>query len=208
MKYTAEHLDFLRVGYATKPLRYLVQSFNEKFSMTATCAQINSVLNRYRILSGRTRRFEKGNIPWNAGVKGSLKANVTSFKQGNIPATRKPLGSERICSKDGYIYVKIAERNPHTGSPTRYKCKHVHVWEQKNGKVPPGMVVAFKDGDILNCDPDNLMLISRAELLRLNQHGYKEMPDKLKPSLLALTKLEVKIFKRKHECNNSGKRSV
>jgi len=54
------------------------------------------------------------------------------------------------------------------------------------------MVVAFKDADKLNCEPENLMLISRAELLTLNRHGYREMPAELKPSVLALSKLQVK----------------
>ena len=59
------------------------------------------------------------------------------------------------------------------------------------------MVVAFKDGDRTNCEPENLMLISRAELLVLNQHGYGEMPAELKPSVLALARLEVKAFSKK-----------
>ena len=68
-----------------------------------------------------------------------------------------------------------------------------------NGPVPEGMVVAFRDSDKLNIEPENLMLISRAELLRLSQHGYKDAPDKLKLSILALTKLEVKtgVLRRK-----------
>ena len=53
----------------------------------------------------------------------------------------------------------------------------------------------FKDGDLLNIEPENLMLVSRAELLVLNQNGYKDAPAELKPSILALAKLEVKIFK-------------
>jgi len=154
-------------------------------------------------------RFKKGNKPWNAGTKGQglTGANKTSFKKGNVPPNRKPLGSERICSKDGYILINIAERNPHTGFPTRYKHKHVHMWEQDHGPVPKGMIVAFRDSDKLNIDPENLMLISRAELLVLNQYGYKETPDELKPSVLALAKLEVKIFatgNRKEQHANSN----
>jgi hypothetical protein len=38
--------------------------------------------------------------------------------------------------------------------------------------------------------------ITRAELLALNQHNYKETPDEFKPSVLAVAKLEVKIKKR------------
>lgn len=62
------------------------------------------------------------------------------------------------------------------------------------GPVPKGMVVVLRDGDKLNIEPENLMLISRAELLRLNQCGYKDTPAELKPSVLAMARLEVKTF--------------
>ncbi|KKK99275.1 hypothetical protein LCGC14_2634360, partial [marine sediment metagenome] len=117
-----------------------------------------------------------------------------SFKKGTIPPNRNPLGTERICSKDGFILIKIAEKNPYTGFPTRYKHKHVYIWEQANGPAPKGMVVAFIDGDKTRCELDNLMLISRAELLNLNRYGYKDMPAELKPSVLALSKLQVKTW--------------
>ena len=127
---------------------------------------------------------------------------MTSFKKGNAPPNRKPLFSERVCPKDGFILIKVPERNPYTGFPTRYKHKHVYVYEQEHGPVPEGMVVALIDGDKTNCEPENLMLISRATLLNLNQLGYKDMPDKLKPSVLALAKLQVKTWakeKKQHE---------
>lgn len=255
-KYTAEHLEFLRDGYQSMPIRDLVPAFNKVFGLVKTAVQIQSALKSHRItcgrkhsermmplriftpeqiqflrahymgrnvaelrdifnkhfgadktwkqikfavhnrniVCGRTGRFEKGYVSWNKGTKGLTSVNVTSFKKGNNPPNRKPLGSERICSKDGYVLIKVAERNPHTGSPTRYKHKHVHLWEKDNGPVPSGMVVAFKDGNKLNFDPGNRMLISRAELQALNKHGYSKAPDELKPSVLALVKLKVKTF--------------
>ena len=55
-------------------------------------------------------------------------------------------------------------------------------------------VLKFVDGDAMNTGIDNLFLLSRAELLRLNHHRYNTMPDDLKPSVLGLAKLEVKLF--------------
>lgn len=68
----------------------------------------------------------------------------------------------------------------------------MYIWEQANGPVPKGMVVAFINGD--KCELENLMLISRPELLNLNRLGYKDMPAELKPSVLALSKLQVKTW--------------
>jgi hypothetical protein len=57
----------------------------------------------------------------------------------------------------------------------------------------------FRNGDRTDICIENLELVSRAELLRLNQHGYKDMPDELKPSVLGLAKLETVVFSRKKE---------
>ena len=194
-KYSAEHLEFLRVGYDSMGIPDLARAFNTKFGTGLGDGAIKGVLARAKILSGRTGRFEKGHVSWSAGTKGLVKPNAGNFKKGAIPPNRRPLGAERICPLSGFVLVKVAEKDPHTGALTRYKHKHVHIWEQANGTRPEGMVVAFKDGNKLNCEIDNLMLISRAELLRLNQYNYKEVSEELKPSVLAVAKLEVKMFK-------------
>ncbi len=190
--YTEEQVQFLRDNYQGRSVAELTALFNERFVAAMTVLQIKAFVSNRGITSGRTGRFGKGSKPWNLGVKGCMGANPTSFKKGSVPPNRKPLGAERICSKDGFVLVKIAETNPYTGFPTRYKHKHVHVWEQNHGPVPKGHVVSFRDGDKLNCEPGNLMLLTRKELLCLNLHNYRETPDELKPSVLALAKLEAK----------------
>jgi hypothetical protein len=190
--YTEEQVQFLRDNYQGRSVAELTALFNERFAAGKTEKQIKAFVSNRGITSGRTGQFEKGQTPWNHGVKGYMGPNPTSFKKGQAPPNRKPLGTERICSKDGFILIKIAETNPYTGFPTRYKHKHVHVWEQIHGPVPKGHVVSFIDGDKLNCEPENLMLLTRKELLCLNLHNYKDAPAELKPSVLALAKLEAK----------------
>lgn len=194
-EYTPDQELFLRSEYTGRSIKQLTEEFNSKFGTDKTEKQIMSFVHNRGITSGRTGHFEKGSIPWNAGTKGKTRANKTSFKKGSIPPNRKPLGHERTCSRDGYILIKIAEENPYTGAPTRYKQKHVHLWESVNGPVPDGMTVIFKDGDKTNITIDNLSLVSRAELLRLNQHRYRESHEDLKPSIMALSKLEVQTFR-------------
>lgn len=201
IRYTPQHLEFLRDGYRRMTLRSLTKALNNRFGLSKTESQIKQTMQRNGIRSGRTGCFEKGHAPWNAGTKGQglTGANPGSFKKGSVPANVKPVGFERICKKDGFISIKINEANPYTGFSTRFKHKQVYVWEQEHGPVPKGMVVAFKDSDKTNCDPGNLMLISRAELLWLNRNGYKDTPDELKPSLLALAKLKVRTFEKDRE---------
>lgn len=190
--YTPEQTQFIRDNYTGRSVAELTFIFNSTFGTDRTWQQIKTFVRNRGIVSGRTGRFEKGSKSWNKGVKGCMGANVTSFKKGNEPPNRKHLYSERIDSKNGFILIKVPERNPYTMSPTRYKYKHVWVWEQANGPVPEACVVVFKDSNKLNCELDNLMLLTRAELLTLNLHGYKEMPSELKPSILFIAKIEAK----------------
>lgn len=93
---------------------------------------------------------------------------------------------ERRFQEVGLSQIQTSPHNPR---------KHFELGEQLHGPVPEGMCLLFRDGKQINCMPENLMLITRAELLRLNKHQYREIPDDLKPSVLALAKLEVKTFK-------------
>jgi hypothetical protein len=191
-----EQAEFLREGYRRLTVPELTIALNTHFSINKRPRQVEAFLKNRRILSGRTGRYPKGSVPMNKGTKGLTGPNRTSFKKGNVPPNRKPLGSERIDSKDGYTLLKVAELDPYTGYPTRFKLKHVHIWEKINGPVPDGMCLAFRDGNKENCVIENLMPVSRTELLLLNQHGYRETPAELKPSIFAIAKLEAKIKKR------------
>jgi len=197
--FTPGQVEFLRKEYKGRSVTELRIIFNDKFNTHMTWDQIKTAVHNRGFTSGRTGHFPKGHKPWNHGTKGQglTGANKTSFKKGSVPPNRKPLGSERICLKDGYVLIKVAEWDHNFNRPTRWKFKHVHTWEQAYGPVPDGFAVCFRDGDKLNCDdPDNLMLVSRAELLRLNKHGYKDASASLKPSILAMVKMEVKMFEK------------
>lgn len=74
------------------------------------------------------------------------------------------------------------------------------VWEKEAGPVPDDHVVFHKDGDKQNNSPDNLCLISRTELVRLNQLSrtddlkYTELPNELKSTVLLLAKVKAATF--------------
>lgn len=61
--------------------------------------------------------------------------------------------------------IKVAEGQKHKN----WKGKHIVIWEAANGPVPKGHVVIFGDGNIRNFVPGNLLLVSRKQLVRLNQ---------------------------------------
>jgi hypothetical protein len=189
--YTKEQAAFLTENYTGRSVADLTAVFNDRFHLDRTQQQIKTFVHNRGITSGRTGRFEKGQTPWNLRKKGYMGANVTSFKKGNIPHTKKRLWSERI-NRDGFIEISIPARNPWTGAPTRYRHKHVWLWETEHGPVPKGHAVAFIDSDKLNCVLENLMLVTRPELLSMNLHGYREASPELKPTILALARMEAK----------------
>lgn len=192
--FTAEEIQFLRVNCPGRSTFELTELFNSAFDTDRTRKQIKTALDWRGIVSGVSGRFKKGNVPWTKGTKGFVKPNSGNFKKGHVPKNLRSIGSERICPKDGYVLTKVDITNPHTGYRGHWIHKHVHIWEQEHGPVPKGKVLMFRDGDKYNIKIDNLMLIKRVELFRLNKHRYKNAPAELKPSILALAKVEVKTF--------------
>lgn len=185
---TPEQATFVRENYKRMSLTEVTDALNREFDIHLTLNQVRGLTRNHVMRSGRTGRFEPGQKPWSAGTRGILKRNKGSFRKGDMPANIKPLGSERI-SKDGYIEIKVNEPNPHTGAPTRYRFKHQVVWKGEYGPIPAGHIVAFRDGNKLNCDPDNLLLLTKAQNLYLNRNGYGDLPAALRPSMLAAAKL-------------------
>lgn len=160
--------------------------------------------------TGRTGCFVKGDIPHNKGVpcppgKGGRHPNArkTQFKKGNVPHTHRGPGHERVDSKDGYVVMIVAERNPWTGAATRPVHKHRWLWEQQNGPIPDGMVLKCLSGDKTDTDPSNWELVPRGALPRLNggtrqKHlAYDDAPSELKPAILAVARLDHQVREKR-----------
>ncbi|RKS87293.1 HNH endonuclease [Orbus hercynius] len=183
MKYTEQQLAFIKEN-SKLPRIELTELFNEAFGENKGAKAIGGLCKRYGWLTDKKYwNFSKGNIAWNKGVTGYMGANKTSFKKGLVPHNYRPVGSERI-TKDGYIEVKIKD-------PKTWRLKHIHVWEQVNGKLPTGHCIIFNDSNRKNCDLSNLQLITREENARFNKSGYSHYPQELKPTLRVITKLDI-----------------
>jgi len=198
LEYTQEQEQFVRENYPQMSRSALTAAFNERFGKSKTISQVICFAKRCGITCGRSGCFQPGSKPWNTGTKGLVPPNSGQFKPGQVPANLKDTGFERI-NIYGYIEVKISESNPYTGAPTRYKLKHIVVWEAANGSIPKGHKIRFIDGDKLNCALENLELVSNAEHLHMNRVGYSEIPPEFKPVAKTLIKLEVRTFARKKE---------
>ena len=161
--------------------------------MTLKVCTIQSTKKRYKILSHNDGKFKKGKEPWNKGLKGFMGANKTSFKKGNRPLNTADVGTEGM-REDGYLYVKIAE-------PNVWKQKHHIVYEEVNGPIPDGHVILFGDKNRLNFDIDNLILASKADVMRLNIYGLIQDDAELTRIGLNIAKVRQKISERKRDAH-------
>nr|DAU70930.1 MAG TPA: homing endonuclease [Caudoviricetes sp.] len=194
MKYEQEHIDFIKAHQGASA-REMAELFTEHFNIHVTKNQMKAVMYRNNISSGKTGRFEKGNIPNSKGQKMSKeqyeKCKPTMFKKGHIPKNHREIGSERI-TKDGYTEVKIAD-------PDVWKLKHRLIYEEHYGEIPAGYFVIFGDGDKLNFDINNLILVSRSELLLMNRNKLIKKDSSLTKTGLNIAKLLDTINKKKRE---------
>lgn len=205
----------LPVGHATKQYPQEIKNFiaenhrgighkdmaallNENFGTNYTTKQISSYYGNHNLNSGLTGWFPKGHAPFNKGKKGvsyeSMKA--TQFKKGHLPYNYNPVGSE-IVNGDGYVNIKIAD-------PNKWKGKHILVWEEHNGPVPPGNAVIFGDGNRRNFDPNNLILVSRKQLAILNKNNLIKNNAELTKTGIIIADIYSKIGDRKKKAGKGG----
>ncbi|WP_337077774.1 HNH endonuclease signature motif containing protein [Acinetobacter pittii] len=190
IKYTPEQLDFVKSN-CTLVRKELTKLFNEKFNTQLSVQCISSLCKRNKWRTGRTGCFEKGSVPPNKGTKGLTGANRTSFKKGQDVWNRKPIGYERIDKKDGYVHIKIAE-------PNVFVLKHRHVWEKHNGPVPDKHVIAFKNQDKTDSRIENLILMSKAEMVRYSQSFHKLANTETNETCLIMAKVKTKAHQLKN----------
>lgn len=178
----------------TWPRRQLHAAFVVAFGRkNVSLGALNALCKRHGWMTGRTGTYAPGHPPANKGKPMPYHPNraATQFKKGQLPHNTKFAGHERV-STDGYVVISVEQTNPHTGFERRYVLKHRWLWELTNGPVPKGMALKAINGK-LNTDPSNWELVPRALLPRLNGkygRGYDVAPTEIKPTILAIAKLE------------------
>ncbi|CAN8141091.1 HNH endonuclease [uncultured Thiomicrorhabdus sp.] len=189
--YSQEEMQWLHDNHKLMISDYH-QQFCDKFNRTdVSKANLNSLRKRKGWRTGRTGHFHKGQTSWNKGTKGLTSTNKTSFKKGHKPHNHKPVGHQRI-TKDGYIEIKTAE-------PKTFELLHRLEWQKHHGPIPKDMIVTFKDGNTLNCNINNLELISRLEHVRRNKLQINKAPAQIKPTLKLIAKLQTQTTLKKRE---------
>lgn len=194
MKWKPHEIELLKQHYADSSIHELMQMLNKTSGAIYNQAYFNNLKKsaayeekrRFQdiqnLRKNTTKRFQKGQTPWNKNVKAYMGANATSFKKGQLPHNTRNEGETRL-DKEGYVLVKVAHK--------KWIRKHRLIWEQAHGEIPKGYVIRIKDGNKENYSLDNMELITMADNMRLN--AIQRFPTELKQTIRLLKKLKKKI---------------
>ena len=122
--------------------------------------------------------MKKGNISYNKGLKQSQflspasieQIKKTQFKKGELPHNTKKdfsISLRKDARGMSYQFIRVGKA---TWMPL-----HRFLYEQKNGKIAPGMCLVFIDKNPLNCNLDNLLLCTNTEML-IRSNYYNVYP--------------------------------
>lgn len=188
-RYTKEELDYIRKIAPGRHYHEIVEMFNRKFEFQINAKKLKGILRNHGISTGLSGRFGKGITPHNKGKKFPGTGNRTTFRKGTTPHNKMKVGEDTITT-DGYVKTKIAE-------PDVWEYKHKLIWAEVNGPIPEKHSVIFADGNRMNLDIDNLLLVSKAELLMLNRRRLISENSELTKTGLNVVKVMNKIHKIK-----------
>ena len=200
-RYNAEHIEFIASNILGRSFKELTDMFNKQFGMDLKVSAMISLSDRHGLHNGRDTQFnkgyeptqfKKGHAPANKGQKGIGGWEPTQFKKGHRPANWVPIGSERV-NGDGYVDIKIADGK----LQKNWKGKHILVWEATNGPVPKKHVIIFGDRNRMNFELNNLILVSRKQLVRLNRFNLIQNDTGLTRTGIIIADIHNKIGERK-----------
>lgn len=178
-KWTDEEKRYLASIVKGSTYKEITEKMNKRFECQFTKSQIRGALSRYNLTSGSDGSFKKGHVPWNKGKRVFIGGVETRFKKGQRPSSYREVGSERV-NRDGYIEIKT--------EPNKWELKHRYIYRQYYGEFPKECNIIFADKNTRNFNINNLVLVTKRELLIMNNNKLMYEDEEL-------TKVGVNIAK-------------
>lgn len=194
--WTKEMIQFCREHATEYTYRGMAEKLNELFGTNIIEEQVSSLYSRYKITNNKPTAFHKGHVPSNKGKKWSEYLSPEQqeackkgcFKKGQESFNKKPIGTIVIrhdCHRKGQAYRWIKVRD---GKTDNYQMYSRYLYEKTYGvKLKTEELIIHLDGDSLNDNIDNLMLVKNTENGTLNK-SYKvsDNPEITKASILTI----------------------
>lgn len=141
-----EKLEYFKSIVPHNFTKDIIKLYYEKFGETLSKTDVENIKRTYGLYSN-VRNLNKGVFPDH--LKDYLKKRTRGFQE------------ERI-TKRGYVEIKTNRGR------TGWERKSHYIWEQHNGKIPKNHFIGFKDGNKLNCNIENLILLSYTDRIIFN----------------------------------------
>lgn len=189
-------VQFILDNYTTMPIKRLAKKINRSSTFVYSRLKERGLkvpkyaTDRFR----KESQYKKGRTSHNKGKKqkdymskeGLERVKRTRFKKGSVPHNTLHDGAISIRKdKSGhyYRYIRI--------SKGKWDLLQREVWRITHGPIPKGMIIVFKDGDSMNCNIENLEMISRSENMKRNT--IMNYPEELRGLMILNSKLKNKI---------------
>lgn len=194
-RYTEEEHAWLKENIPGNSYKDIAQMFSERFRPIEV-KKIHAYCKNHKISTGRTGRFQKGNVPFTKEKKQSEymtpeaieRTKATRFQKGIRPHNTVPVGTER--NLIGYIEIKVAE-------PNVWKLKHRVLWEKAYGPIPEGHYVRFRDGNHFNFDLNNLIIVDKSTHMSMTRLRMQNPPEGMFETALLIAKLDALTNKKR-----------
>ena len=191
-RWTTEEKEYLGEITPGKHYKEILDLMNKKFEYKFRLKQIEKAIVRFGYKTGIDTKYKKGHEPWSKGTKGLIKPNKTSFQKGCKPWNKKKVGDETV-DIHGYTKVKV-------GEPNVWELKQRIMYEKyHNIKLTQDDVVIFADQNKLNFEKDNLILVSKKQLLEMNRNKLIFQDKELTKTGANIAELMMKINERKNK---------
>ena len=134
-------------------------------------------------------RFEKGNEFWKRRKDYIPKGRSTETLYKDAP-----IGTIRARS-DGYKIIKLGP------GKKGWRFLHHENWKKEHGNYPDKTeIVTFVDRDRGNCDPQNLVKMSKRDFIRM--HSVHNMPKEIKELIFIKANLTRAINEQHRKIKN------
>lgn len=165
-------------------------STHHKYTEEQVCFLIdNSKMYTRKELTDLFNKKYKTNI----SVK-SITNKCNSYK--SYGKEERHLVGDEVIRSDGYVIVKISN-DKDIPKHKRWELKHRVVWEKEHGIIPDDSILMFKDGNRLNCNIENLVLVKRQYLTIMARNNLFTDNDFLNLYGISVAKLILKISEMK-----------
>lgn len=189
--------NYVRENALSMPLKRIAKNIGRSSTFVSAEMKRQGIVVPQYIKDGfrKDTVFKKGQRAWNKDRPQSewmteeaiKKTRQSTFKKGNVPHNTKSDYHISLRRDKFYRYFYIRLKK------SKWVLYHRWIWENIYGEIPIGSNIQFKDGDRLNCNPENLYLIGRRDQALVNKHGGAKIPYELQSTIILMNKLKNKI---------------